>query len=136
MAAPKLISRRYEVLELLGQGGMGTVYKVRHTALGSISALKVLPPELMKEPEMVTRFYREARIMANLSHPSIVRVLDIDHDDALDFHYFVMEYVEGQTLKRYVEQKGSLSLALRSTILVGSATSVPCTGGTSSGEGK
>src|SRR5258708_28634864 len=111
MAAPKLISRRYEVLELLGQGGMGTVYKVRHTALGSISALKVLPPELMKEPEMVTRFYREARIMANLSHPSIVRVLDIDHDDTLDFHYFVMEYVEGQTLKQYVEKQGSLSLA-------------------------
>jgi WD40 repeat protein/serine/threonine protein kinase len=111
MAAPKLISRRYEVLEQLGQGGMGTVYKVRHTALGSISALKVLPPELMQEPEMVTRFYREARIMANLSHPNIVRVLDIDHDDALDFHYFVMEYVEGQTLKKYVEQKGSLSLS-------------------------
>jgi serine/threonine protein kinase/dipeptidyl aminopeptidase/acylaminoacyl peptidase len=111
MAAPKLISRRYEVLELLGQGGMGTVYKVRHTALGSISALKVLPKELMQDPEMVTRFYREARIMANLSHPSIVRVLDIDQDDTLDFHYFVMEYVEGKTLKQYVEQKGSLSLA-------------------------
>lgn len=111
MAAPKLISRRYEVLELLGQGGMGTVYKVRHTALGSISALKVLPPELMQDPEMVTRFYREARIMANLSHPSIVRVLDIDQDDTLDFHYFVMEHVEGQTLKQYVEKKGSLTLA-------------------------
>jgi len=110
MAAPKLISRRYEVLELLGQGGMGTVYKVRHTALGSISALKVLPPELMQDPEMVTRFYREARIMANLSHPSIVRVLDIDQDDTLDFHYFVMEHVEGQTLKQYVEKKGSLTL--------------------------
>jgi len=111
MAAPKLISRRYEVLELLGQGGMGTVYKVRHTALGSISALKVLPPQLMQDPEMVTRFYREARIMANLSHPSIVRVLDIDHDDTLDFHYFVMEYVEGQTLKQYVEKKSSLTLS-------------------------
>ena len=111
MAAPKLISRRYEVLELLGQGGMGTVYKVRHTALGSISALKVLPKELMQDPEMVTRFYREARIMANLSHPSIVRVLDIDQDDTLDFHYFVMEYVEGRTLKQYVEEKGSLTLA-------------------------
>ena len=111
MAAPKLISRRYEVLELLGQGGMGTVYKVRHTALGSISALKVLPRDLMQDPEMVARFYREARIMANLSHPSIVRVLDIDQDDVLDFHYFVMEYVEGRTLKSYVEQKGSLTLA-------------------------
>ncbi|MBM4246408.1 MAG: hypothetical protein FJ148_21875, partial [Deltaproteobacteria bacterium] len=111
MAAPKLISRRYEVLELLGQGGMGAVYKVRHTALGSISALKVLPMDLMQDPEMVARFYREARIMANLSHPSIVRVLDIDQDDVLDFHYFVMEYVEGRTLKSYVEQKGSLTLA-------------------------
>ncbi len=85
-----VISRKYEVLGQLGQGGMGIVYKVHHTALDTTLALKVLPRELTENSEMVTRFYREARVMARLTHPNIVRVLDIDRDDSLDFHYFVM----------------------------------------------
>ncbi len=108
--APRLVSRRYEVLEQLGRGGMGAVYKVRHAVLGSISALKVLPRDLMQDPDLVARFYREARIMANLKHRNIVRVLDIDHDEALDFHYFVMEYIEGQTLKRHLDARRALPL--------------------------
>jgi tRNA A-37 threonylcarbamoyl transferase component Bud32/Tol biopolymer transport system component len=111
MADLTLISRRYEVIEKVGQGGMATVYKVRHTTLGSISALKVLPQDLMEDPEMVSRFYREARIMAQLGHPNIVRVLDIDHDEALNFHYLVMEYVEGQTLRERLDAGGPLPLA-------------------------
>lgn len=110
MADLTLISRRYEVLEKVGQGGMATVYKVRHTTLGSISALKILPQDLMEDPEMVSRFYREARIMAQLGHPNIVRVLDIDHDEGLNFHYLVMEYVEGQTLRQRLDAGGPLSL--------------------------
>jgi hypothetical protein len=111
MADPTLISRRYEVLEKVGQGGMATVFKVRHTTLGSVSALKILPQDLMEDPEMVTRFYREARIMAQLGHPNIVRVLDIDHDEALNFHYLVMEYVEGQTLRHRIDASGPLPIA-------------------------
>jgi len=105
-----VISRKYEVLGQLGQGGMGVVYKVRHTALDTTLALKVLPRELMDNSEMVTRFYREARVMARLNHPHIVRVLDIDRDDSLDFHYFVMEYLQGKTLSQYLREKGPLPL--------------------------
>src|SRR5262245_48397200 len=111
MADLTLISRRYEVLEKVGQGGMATVYKVRHTTLGSISALKVLPQDLMEDPEMVSRFYREARIMAQLGHPNIVRVLDIDHDETLNFHYLVMEFVEGETLRERLDASGPLPFA-------------------------
>ncbi len=106
-----VISRKYEVLGQLGQGGMGVVYKVRHVALDTILALKVLPRELMANPEMVSRFYREARVMARLRHPNIIRVLDIERDDALDFYYFVMEYIEGKTLRQYVQEQGPLPLA-------------------------
>src|SRR5215475_3993473 len=105
-----VISRKYEVMGQLGQGGMGVVYKVRHTALDTILALKVLPRDLMENPEMVSRFYREARVVARLSHPNIVRVLDIDYDEALNFHYFVMEYIQGQTFAQYLREHGPLPL--------------------------
>jgi serine/threonine-protein kinase len=106
-----VISRKYEVIGQLGQGGMGVVYKVRHTALDTTLALKVLPRDLMENPEMVTRFYREARVMARLRHPNIVRVLDIERDEALNFHYFVMEYIQGKTLRQYIQENGPLPLA-------------------------
>lgn len=105
-----VISRKYEVLGQLGQGGMGVVHKVRHVALDTVLALKVLPHDLMANPEMVTRFYREARVMARLRHPNIIRVLDIEHDEALGFHYFVMEYIQGKTLRQYLQERGPLSL--------------------------
>jgi Serine/threonine protein kinase len=105
-----LISGKYEVQSQLGQGGMGVVYKVRHIALETISALKVLPTHLMENPDLVKRFYREARVMAQLHHPHIVRVIDIHRDDALNFHYFVMEYIQGRTLRKYLQEKGPLSL--------------------------
>lgn len=105
-----VISRKYEVVGQLGQGGMGLVYKVRHTALETISALKVLPAYLMENQDMVNRFYREARVMARLNHPNIVRVLDIERDESLNLYYFVMEYIEGVTLGKYLRDKGPLPL--------------------------
>ena len=105
-----VISRKYEVVGSLGQGGMGVVYKVRHTHLETISALKVLPAYLMENQDMVNRFYREARVMARLNHPNIVRVLDIERDESLNLYYFVMEYIEGVTLGKYLREKGPLSL--------------------------
>ncbi|MBM4254393.1 MAG: hypothetical protein FJ147_00685 [Deltaproteobacteria bacterium] len=107
---PMVISRKYEVVGQLGQGGMGLVYKVRHTALDTISALKVLPAYLMENEDMVNRFYREARVMARLNHPNIVRVLDIERDETLNLYYFVMEYIEGVTLGKYIREKGPLPL--------------------------
>lgn len=107
---PREISNKYEVLSLLGQGGMGTVYKVRHTHLDTILALKVLQPGVLEGSDMVARFYREARVMARLKHPNIAQVLDIDRDEALNFYYFVMEYVEGQTLRQYIRDRKTLPL--------------------------
>lgn len=105
-----IVSRKYEVIDQIGRGGMGVVYKVRHTALDTLLALKVLPAYLMENQEMVARFYREARVMARLRHRNTVRVLDIDHDDELNFHYFVMEYIQGKTLRAYTQEKGPLPL--------------------------
>lgn len=105
-----IISRKYEVLNPLGQGGMGVVYKVRHVVLDTILALKALPRDLMANPEMISRFYREARVMARLRHPNIVRVLDIEHDEEHEFHYFVMEYIQGKTLRAYIQEQGKLPL--------------------------
>ncbi len=105
---PREISNKYEVLSQLGQGGMGTVYKVRHTHLDTILALKVLQPSFLEGGNMVTRFYREARVMARLKHPNIAQVLDIDRDETLNFYYFVMEYIEGQTLRQYLRDHRGL----------------------------
>lgn len=105
-----VISRKYEVLDLLGQGGMGIVYKVRHAALDTIRALKALPRELMDNQDMVRRFYREARVMAQFRHPHIVRIFDVDSDATLPCHYFVMEYIQGQTLRQYLQDRGPLPL--------------------------
>ncbi|MGE0682456.1 MAG: serine/threonine protein kinase, partial [Candidatus Binatia bacterium] len=107
----QVISNKYEVISELGRGGMGVVYKVRHSVLGKTYALKVLPAELMMaNQDLVTRFYREARVMARLTHANIVQVMDIDRDESRDWYYFVMEYVQGKSLKHYIKSKGPLPL--------------------------
>ncbi|MGH7961321.1 MAG: protein kinase domain-containing protein, partial [Candidatus Binatia bacterium] len=103
-----LISRKYEVLSEIGVGGMGVVYKVRHVALDTLLALKMLPADLMRKPEIVRRFNREARMMARLNHPNIVRVIDFDSDES--GYYLAMEYIEGKTLWQYVSEEGALPL--------------------------
>ncbi len=105
-----IISHKYEVQDQLSQGSMGVVYKVRHIALETLSALKVLPTHLTGNPELVKRFYREARVMARFHHPNIVRVIDIQRDDDRQFYYFVMEYIQGQTLRQYLQEREALPL--------------------------
>jgi serine/threonine protein kinase len=95
-----------EILELLGQGGMGAVYKARQPALGRLVALKILPPKSAADPGFAERFNREARALARLNHPNIVAVYDFGQ--AVDIPYFLMEYVEGSTLRQVV-QAGRLS---------------------------
>jgi serine/threonine protein kinase len=95
-----------EVIELLGQGGMGAVYKARQPALGRFVALKILPPKSAADPGFAERFNREARALARLNHPNIVAVYD--YGQAVDIPYFLMEYVEGSTLRQIV-QAGKLS---------------------------
>ncbi|RKH90065.1 serine/threonine protein kinase, partial [Corallococcus praedator] len=86
-----------ELLEVLGRGGMGEVWLARQQSLGRTVAVKVLPPRLAKDAEFVSRFDKEATALAALSHPHIVQI--IDRGVAGEHYYFVMEYVEGQSLR-------------------------------------
>jgi tRNA A-37 threonylcarbamoyl transferase component Bud32 len=95
-----------EILELIGQGGMGAVYKARQTSLDRLVAVKVLPPEAGRDPAFAERFHREARALARLSHPNIVAVHDVGK--AGEFYYFIMEYVDGANL-RQVLRAGELT---------------------------
>ena len=86
-----------EDFELIGPGGMGTVYKARHRELERTVALKALHPHLQQDdPSFAERFLREARTLARLDHPHIVRVYDVGHRE--DIYYMVMEFVDGVTL--------------------------------------
>ena len=87
------IGSKYRLLELIGAGGMGAVYLCEHTLMKRLVALKVLPVEKLDDPSNLDRFHREARAVAALDHPNIVRAYDIDQYDKL--HFLVMEYVDG-----------------------------------------
>jgi tRNA A-37 threonylcarbamoyl transferase component Bud32 len=95
-----------EIIELLGQGGMGAVYKARQKQLDRLVALKILPPEVGETEAFAERFTREARSLAKLNHPRIVTVFDFGHTEE-GLYYFVMEYVDGTDL-RHVIQAGEL----------------------------
>jgi serine/threonine protein kinase len=101
------IGSKYRLLELIGAGGMGAVYLCEHTLMRRLVALKVLPVEKLADPSNEDRFYREARAIAALDHPNIVRAYDIDQYEKL--HFLVMEYVDGTSLQevvaRYVLEK-------------------------------
>ncbi len=100
----------YDLLEKIGSGAMAVVYKARQQSLDRIVAIKVLPPKHMSDPTFVERFYAEGRAAAKLNHPGIVQAIDVGQTG--EFHYFVMEYVEGHTVfdhlqsySRYAEKE-------------------------------
>src|SRR5262245_32764296 len=90
---PKLAFGSYLLLDQLGQGGRGAVYKARHRRLKRVVALKVINPDLLVHDDVVQRFHREAEAAARLDHPNIVRVYDADEDGGI--HFIAMEFVEG-----------------------------------------
>ena len=94
----------YQILSLLGTGGMGVVYKARDTHLDRPVALKVLPPEKVADPERKRRFVQEAKAASALNHPNIITIHDIASENGIDF--IVMEYVQGKTLDALVPRKG------------------------------
>src|SRR4051812_49338364 len=94
----------YEIVALLGAGGMGEVYRARDPRLGRDIALKVLPDVVAAHPERLARFEREARAVAALNHPNIVTIHSIEHDGATRF--LTMELVEGQTLDQRMTAAG------------------------------
>jgi serine/threonine protein kinase len=89
-----------EILEHLGQGGMGVVYKARQRQLDRLVAVKLLPPSVGEEPAFAERFTREAQALARLNHPNIVQVYDFGRTD--EYFYFVMEYVDGVNLRALI----------------------------------
>ena len=90
-----------EIIELIGAGGMGAVYKARQSGLDRLVALKILPEEFGHDVKFALRFTREARTLAKLSHPNIVSVFEFGHVG--DTYYFLMEYIEGSTLRDVVK---------------------------------
>ena len=92
----------YELISKLGEGGMGTVYKARQLSLNRVVALKVLPPEMTRNPTYVARFRREGRVAAKISHPNAVQVFDVGEDTGR--HYIVMEFIDGSDVSVEIAQ--------------------------------
>lgn len=110
----RTLASKYAVTGELGRGGMGVVYQARHRALDTVVAIKVLPAAYAADADTVRRFHQEARVMAQLHHRHIVRVLDVDREG--ETHYFVMEYIAGQSLRQYLRDHGPLPVPQALTI--------------------
>jgi tRNA A-37 threonylcarbamoyl transferase component Bud32 len=102
----ELVIGPYVLLQRLGEGGAGQVFKARHKKMDRLAALKVIRKELLSDAEVVARFYREMQVLSQLDHPNVVRAYDSGTAGA--GHYLVMEYVEGSDLGQLVKQGGPM----------------------------
>lgn len=107
LSAGMYVADRYEIIGKIGAGGMSDVYKARDHILGRNVAIKVLKQEFSEDVNFVVKFRTEAQSAAGLEHPNIVNIYDVGSEAGM--HYIVMEYVEGVTLKTYIEKKGRLT---------------------------
>ena len=108
MKIGQIVKERYEILEILGEGGMAFVYKARDTQLERFVAIKTLKPNYVNQETFVDRFKREAKTAANLNHPNIVQIFDWGIEEE---PFFVMEYIEGNTLTSIIAKNRTISLS-------------------------
>jgi serine/threonine protein kinase/tetratricopeptide (TPR) repeat protein len=101
-----IIGDRYEILEILGQGGMGAVYKARDNELDRLVALKIIRPELTTNPEILKRFKQELILARQVTHRNVIRIFDLGQADG--FKFITMEYLEGQDLRAVLRDNGKL----------------------------
>ena len=111
-----IIAGRYEILLLVGSGGMADVYKAKDHKLNRYVAVKVLKPEFREDRTFIRKFKSEAQAAAGLTHPNIVNVFDVGEDEGV--YYIVMELIEGITLKEYISKKGKLSVKEATSIAI------------------
>ena len=122
----KTIDGRYKIVSVLGEGGMGTVYEVRHTTLNRLFAMKVLRRDVARDPELATRFTLEARATAAVKHPNIVAINDFGTiDDGTP--YFVMEILAGETLADLIKRGGPLPVGRGARIVTQVASGLQAT---------
>ena len=124
----KMLDDRYEILELIGSGGMANVYKARCHRLNRLVAIKILKSDLADNADFRRRFHDESQAVAQLSHANIVSVYDVSTNP--DREYIVMELIDGITLKQYMERRGRMdwreSLHFITQIMRGRRTSWSC----------
>lgn len=117
MADIPVLKERYRLVEQIGTGGMAVIYKAQDLELGRMVAVKVLRPSLVGDPEFLTRFKREAKAAANLSHPNIVTVHDVGQEGPRT-HFIVMEYIPGQDLKQLIRARGAFEVDAALAIII------------------
>ncbi len=114
MSSDTILNGRYRLIAQQGSGGMAVIYRATDLRLGRQVAVKILRPSLTTNPELIARFRNEARSIANLQHPNIVSVYDVgevaDAQRGTTTHYMVMEFVEGQDLKKIIKEAGALPI--------------------------
>ena len=104
-----LVARRYEILKVLGEGGMGAVYKAKDRELDRLVALKVIRPELASNPDILQRFKQEILLSSKVTHRNVVRIYDLGEAEGLKF--ITMEYVDGKDLRQKLKQEGGLGVS-------------------------
>jgi tetratricopeptide (TPR) repeat protein/predicted Ser/Thr protein kinase len=102
-----ILGTRYEIVQMLGQGGMGAVYKAKDRELERFVALKVIRPQLAMDPEILARFKQELILARQVTHKNVIRIFDLGEADGIKF--ITMEFIEGQDLKSVITEKGKLS---------------------------
>lgn len=122
----EVLGNRYELMEKIGEGGMAIVYKARDNKLSRLVAVKILKKEFANNKDISDKFKKEATAVANFSDANIVNVLDVGHEEEGNIDYFVMEYVNGKTLKELIVENGKLNYTVAISIAIQIAKALEC----------